>query len=162
MIIPLGSKAPVEDLETKLKRLINARKCMLFMKGNPDEPKCGFSKQFVAIMKDINASYGTFDILTDDEVRWHLKVSKVFSMNMLQVRQGLKTFSNWPTYPQLYIDGDLIGGLDIIKEMLEAGELKDIIPTKVTLEERLKTLVNKAPLMIFMKGDRKVYKDVKI
>ena len=76
VIIPLGSKAPVEDLETKLKRLINARKCMLFMKGNPDEPKCGFSKQFVAIMKDINASYGTFDILTDDEVRWHLKVSK--------------------------------------------------------------------------------------
>ena len=78
-------------------------------------------------------------------------------MSMFQVRQGLKTFSNWPTYPQLYIDGDLIGGLDIIKEMLEAGELKDIIPTKVTLEERLKTLVNKAPLMIFMKGDRKVY-----
>ena len=72
------------------------------------------------------------------------------------MRQGLKTFSNWPTYPQLYIDGDLIGGLDIIKEMLEAGELKDIIPTKVTLEERLKTLVNKAPLMIFMKGDPKV------
>ena len=59
---------PVEDLDTKLKRLINARKCMLFMKGNPEEPKCGFSKQTVAIMKDLNASYGTFDILTDDEV----------------------------------------------------------------------------------------------
>ena len=60
---------PVEDLETKLKRLISARKCMLFMKGNPEEPKCGFSKQTVAIMKDLNASYGTFDILSDDEVR---------------------------------------------------------------------------------------------
>ena len=74
----------------------------------------------------------------------------------MQVRQGLKTFSNWPTFPQLYIDGDLIGGLDIIKEMLEAGELRSMIPTKVTLEDRLKTLINKAPLMIFMKGDRTV------
>ena len=159
-LAPTNGK-PKEDLETKLKRLINARKCMLFMKGNPEEPKCGFSKQFVAIMKDINASYGTFDILTDDEVGEATLLLSDFR-NCLQVRQGLKTFSNWPTFPQLYIDGDLIGGLDIIKEMLEAGELKDIIPTKVTLEERLKTLVNKAPLMIFMKGDRKVYKDVKI
>ena len=67
--LPLASTGkPVEDLDTKLKRLISARKCMLFMKGNPEEPKCGFSKQTVAIMKDLNASYGTFDILTDDEV----------------------------------------------------------------------------------------------
>ena len=68
--LPLAPTAakPVEDLETKLKRLINARKCMLFMKGNPEEPKCGFSKQTVAIMKELNASYGTFDILSDDEV----------------------------------------------------------------------------------------------
>ena len=64
---------PVEDLETKLKRLINARKCMLFMKGNPEEPKCGFSKQTVAIMKELNASYGTFDILSDDEVTYWVK-----------------------------------------------------------------------------------------
>merc|ERR1719360_259712 len=106
------------------------------MKGHPDEPKCGFSKQFVAIMKELNAEYGTFDILTDDEVR-----------------QGLKTFSNWPTFPQLYIDGDLIGGLDIIKEMIEAGELQSMLPTKVKLEDRLKSIINKAPLVIFMKGD---------
>ena len=65
-LAPAGK--PEEDLDTKLKRLINARKCMLFMKGNPEEPKCGFSKQTVAIMKDLNASYGTFDILSDDEV----------------------------------------------------------------------------------------------
>ena len=105
--IPSGPAPPKEDLNTKLKRLINTRKCMLFMKGHPDEPKCGFSKQFVAIMKELNAEYGTFDMLTDDEVR-----------------QGLKTYSNWPTYPQLYIDGELIGGLDIIKEMVEAGALR--------------------------------------
>jgi len=127
---------PKEDLNTKLKRLINAHKCMLFMKGHPDEPKCGFSKQTVAIFKDLNAEYGTFDILTDDEVR-----------------QGLKTYSNWPTFPQLYIDGDLIGGLDIIKEMIEAGELQTMIPKKVQLEDKLKKLMNKAPVVVFMKGD---------
>merc|ERR1712096_309003 len=86
---------------------INAHKCMLFMKGHPDEPKCGFSKQTVAILQGLNAEYGTFDILTDDEVR-----------------QGLKTYSNWPTFPQLYIDGDLIGGLDIIKEILQETKLE--------------------------------------
>jgi len=135
--LPLGTiPAPKEDLETKLKRLINANKCMLFMKGHPAEPKCGFSRQTVAILNGLDAQYGTFDILTDEEVR-----------------QGLKTFSNWPTFPQLYIDGDLIGGLDIIKEMIEAGELQSIIPIKVKLEDRLKKLVSKAPVMVFMKGD---------
>ena len=67
--LPPAPVIPKEDLNTKLKRLINARKCVLFMKGNPDEPKCGFSKQTVAIFKDLNADYGTFDILTDDEVK---------------------------------------------------------------------------------------------
>jgi len=135
--LSLGSiPAPKEDLDSKLKRLINAHKCMLFMKGHPDEPKCGFSKQTVAILQGLNAEYGTFDILTDEEVR-----------------QGLKTYSNWPTYPQLYVEGDLIGGLDIIKEMVEAGELQTMIPTKVQLDDKLKKLVNKAPLMVFMKGD---------
>merc|ERR1719384_2861013 len=134
--IPPAAGPPKEDLNTKLKRLINMRKCMLFMKGNPEEPKCGFSKQFIAIMKDLNADYGTFDILEDDEVR-----------------QGLKTYSNWPTYPQLYIDGELIGGLDIVKEMIESGELQAMLPTKVKLEDRLKAIINKAPVVIFMKGD---------
>jgi len=129
-------EAPKEDLDSKLKRLIKAHKCMLFMKGHPDVPKCGFSKQTVAILAELKAEYGTFDILTDDEVR-----------------QGLKTFSNWPTYPQLYIDGEFVGGLDIIKEMVEAGELQSMIPKKTSLEDRLKQLVNRAPLLVFMKGD---------
>eukprot|EP00088_Acartia_fossae_P008815 TRINITY_DN14236_c0_g1_i3.p1 TRINITY_DN14236_c0_g1~~TRINITY_DN14236_c0_g1_i3.p1 ORF type:complete len:336 (-),score=81.01 TRINITY_DN14236_c0_g1_i3:336-1310(-) len=130
--------APKEDLETKLKRLIKAHKCMLFMKGNPKEPKCGFSKQTVGIFEDLNAEYGTFDILTDDEVR-----------------QGLKKFSNWPTYPQLYIDGELIGGLDIIKEMVESGDLQTMLPKKVDLETRLKELINLGEITIFMKGEPK-------
>jgi Grx4 family monothiol glutaredoxin len=130
--------APVqkEDLDTKLKRLISAHKCMLFMKGRPDEPKCGFSKQTIAILEDLKAEYGTFDILTDDEVR-----------------QGLKTFSNWPTYPQLYIDGELMGGLDIIKEMVESGDLQTMLPQKQSLDDRLKALINTGPVMVFMKGD---------
>lgn len=128
--------APKEDLDTRLKRLISAHKCMLFMKGKPEEPKCGFSKTTVGIFKDLEADYGTFDILNDDEVR-----------------QGLKSFSNWPTYPQLYIDGELIGGLDIIKEMVESGELQTMLPKKVSLDARLKSLTHQAPVMVFMKGN---------
>lgn len=124
-----------EDLDTKLKRLISAHKCMLFMKGRPEEPKCGFSKQTIAILDDLKVEYGTFDILTDDEVR-----------------QGLKTFSNWPTYPQLYIDAELMGGLDIIKEMVESGDLQTMLPKKLSLDDRLKALVNTGPVMVFMKG----------
>jgi len=134
--LPLAVVPPKkEDLETKLKRLISAHKCMLFMKGRPQEPKCGFSKQTIAILDDLKADYGTFDILTDDEVR-----------------QGLKTYSNWPTYPQLYIDGELMGGLDIIKEMVESGDLQTMIPKKLSLDDRLKSLINTGPLMVFMKG----------
>ena len=94
----------------------------------------------------------TFSLMTRSD--WNYKFNLI--IKTLQVRQGLKTFSNWPTYPQLYIDGELIGGLDIIKEMLEAGELQTMIPTKVTLEDRLKALTNRSPLIIFMKGDPKV------
>jgi len=135
-----GIKPPVvkEDLNTKLKRLIGAHKCMLFMKGHPKEPKCGFSKVTVGILEDLKAEYGTFDILSDDEVR-----------------QGLKTYSDWPTFPQLYIDSELIGGLDIIKEMVESGELESMLPKKVDLETRLKELTNLAPITIFMKGQPK-------
>jgi len=125
-----------EDLNTKLKRLINAHKCMLFMKGSPKEPKCGFSKVTIGILEDMKAQYGTFDILTDDEVR-----------------QGLKAYSDWPTFPQLYVDGELVGGLDIIKEMVESGEFESMIPKQVDLEARLKELINLGEITIFMKGD---------
>ncbi|KAJ8960613.1 hypothetical protein NQ318_013905 [Aromia moschata] len=78
---------------------------MLFMKGNRTTPRCGFSRQIIEILNNTGAKYETFDILTDEEVR-----------------QGLKTYSDWPTYPQLYVNGELIGGLDIVKEMVTAGE----------------------------------------
>lgn len=132
---PAPPPAGKEDLNTKLKRLINAHKCMLFMKGQPDEPKCGFSRTTVGILAGLEADYGTFDILTDDEVR-----------------QGLKEYSSWPTYPQLYIAGELVGGLDIIKEMVEAGDLQAMLPTKVSLDTRLGALTASEPVMVFMKG----------
>ena len=78
--------------------LTNKASVMLFMKGNKQEAKCGFSKQILEILNSTGVEYETFDILEDKEVR-----------------QGLKTFSNWPTYPQLYVRGDLVGGLDIVK-----------------------------------------------
>ncbi|KAM8806158.1 glutaredoxin-3 [Eudromia elegans] len=130
-----------EDLAVRLKKLINAAPCMLFMKGSPKEPRCGFSKQMVEILNKHGISFSSFDIFSDEEVR-----------------QGLKTYSNWPTYPQLYVAGELIGGLDIIKELEASGELDTVCPKACKLEDRLKTLINKAPVMLFMKGNKQVAK----
>merc|ERR1711907_582184 len=96
------------ELETRLKSLISESPVMLFMKGNPSEPKCGFSRTAVQLLNENDVTFGTFDILSDEDVR-----------------QGLKAFSNWPTYPQLYSNGELLGGLDILKELIEEGELQD-------------------------------------
>lgn len=132
-----AAESSATDLNQRLKKLINAAPCMLFMKGSPQEPRCGFSRQIVALMKEHNISFSSFDILSDEEVR-----------------QGLKTYSNWPTYPQLYVNGELVGGLDIVKELAESGELENTCPKAVTLEHRLKTLVNQSPVMLFMKGNK--------
>lgn len=125
------------DLNQRLKKLVNAAPCMLFMKGSPQEPRCGFSRQIVALLKEHSIQFSSFDILSDEEVR-----------------QGLKTYSNWPTYPQLYVNGELVGGLDIVKELAESGELENTCPKAVTLEHRLKSIINQAPVMLFMKGNK--------
>ncbi|NXA17838.1 GLRX3 protein, partial [Ibidorhyncha struthersii] len=130
-----------EDLNVRLKKLINAAPCMLFMKGSPKEPRCGFSKQMVEILNKHGISFSSFDIFSDEEVR-----------------QGLKTYSNWPTYPQLYVAGELIGGLDIVKELEASGELDTVCPKAQKLEDRLKNLISKAPVMLFMKGSKQVAK----
>lgn len=133
---PAAEPGPV-DLNQRLKKLINSAPCMLFMKGAPQEPRCGFSRQIVGILKEHNIQFGSFDILSDEEVR-----------------QGLKTYSNWPTYPQLYVNGELVGGLDIVKELVESGELENTCPKVVTLEHRLKSIINQRPVMLFMKGNK--------
>ena len=131
---PVHQETP-DELNARLKKIINLSPVMLFMKGDPAAPKCGFSRQTVEMFSNLNAKYGTFDILTDDAVR-----------------QGLKTYSNWPTYPQLYIKGELVGGLDILKELNEDGELKTMLTDAMPASPDFNALINKAPLMIFMNG----------
>jgi len=92
-------KEDKETLHNRLSSLVKAAPVMLFMKGTPSAPQCGFSRQLVALLRENSVKYGFFNILADDEVR-----------------QGLKEFADWPTFPQLWVDGDLIGGLDIVKE----------------------------------------------
>ncbi|SGZ48946.1 CIC11C00000001658 [Sungouiella intermedia] len=100
---PAVSEDPTpEELSERLKKLTTAAPVMLFMKGSPSSPQCGFSRQMVAILREHQVRFGFFDILKDDTVRL-----------------GLKTFSDWPTFPQLYMNGEFQGGLDIIKELLE-------------------------------------------
>lgn len=103
---PSSTGDAVQSLDDRLKALINKGKVMIFMKGDRNTPRCGFSKQLIAILNETSIAYETFDILTDEDVR-----------------QGLKTYSDWPTYPQVYVNGELIGGLDIIKELLSTNEL---------------------------------------
>jgi Grx4 family monothiol glutaredoxin len=100
-----------QDINVRLRDLTRKSKIVLFMKGSPDAPECGFSRQIVNILADLNVSdYFHFDILRDEEVR-----------------QGLKVFANWPTYPQLWCDGELVGGLDIVKEMVQDGSINDLL-----------------------------------
>lgn len=129
-----------ESLKSRLESIINSSPIMLFMKGTPEEPRCGFSKKTVEILKEEELEFSSFNILDDEEVR-----------------QGLKTYSNWSSYPQLYIKGELIGGSDIMIEMQKSGELKRVVAEKgampkESLENRLKRLVSSSTIMLFMKG----------
>lgn len=90
-------QATKDELFTRLGELVKAAPVMLFMKGTPSAPQCGFSRQTVGVLREKGIRYGFFNILADDEVR-----------------QGLKEFADWPTFPQLWVDGELIGGLDIV------------------------------------------------
>jgi monothiol glutaredoxin len=93
---------------------------VLFMKGTPQFPQCGFSGQVVQILDYLGVPYKGVNILDSDELR-----------------QGIKAYSNWPTIPQLYVKGEFVGGCDIIREMFQAGELQGVLKEKgVTLRER--------------------------
>ena len=94
----------------RIKQDIDGNNICLFMKGSPEAPQCGFSRQLVEILDDSSVPYDAFNILGDEEIR-----------------QGLKEYSDWPTYPQLYVNGDLVGGLDIVKELKDSNELEDVL-----------------------------------
>jgi Grx4 family monothiol glutaredoxin len=104
----MASAGGLETMEDKLRRLIDTAPVMLFMKGTPAEPRCGFSRSMVQLLRDESIEFSSFDILEDNEVR-----------------EKLKVYSNWPTYPQLYVKGSLVGGLDIVREMKEEGPLRE-------------------------------------
>ena len=97
-------------LKDRLDEMITSDKIFLFMKGNPTFPQCGFSNQVVQILKAFDIPFGSFDVLSDQDVR-----------------QGIKEFSDWPTIPQLYVDGDFVGGCDIVRESWESGELEQML-----------------------------------
>ena len=95
------------EIQERIRKVIEENSVMLFMKGSPDFPQCGFSGRVVQILDACGAEFGSADVLMDPELR-----------------EGIKAYSNWPTIPQLYIHGELIGGSDIVMEMHENGELK--------------------------------------
>ena len=98
---------PKQKFKNYLTSLVNRSPVMVFMKGDPAVPRCGFSRQLIELLKKHEIKYETFDILQDEDVR-----------------QGLKEYSDWPTYPQIYSKGEFVGGLDILKQLEEAGELE--------------------------------------
>lgn len=99
-----------DELKTRIEDLIQKNRVMLFMKGTRQFPACGFSNAVVQILKKEGVSFETFNILADPEIR-----------------QGLKEYSNWPTYPQLYVGGKFVGGCDIVTEMHQNGELSAVL-----------------------------------
>ncbi|KAJ6488969.1 glutaredoxin [Mycena sanguinolenta] len=101
-----------EELNARLRRLMTQSKVVLFMKGSPEEPRCGFSRKLSTLLREQGVQFSSFDILQDDDVR-----------------QGLKKLNDWPTFPQLIVNGDLVGGLDIVQEMVETGEFADVVAT---------------------------------
>jgi monothiol glutaredoxin len=97
-------------INDQIKDIINKNDVVLFMKGTPEMPQCGFSMTVCNILKELKVKFNGINVLADPEIR-----------------EGIKDFSNWPTVPQLYVKGEFIGGCDIAKEMYENGELKKIL-----------------------------------
>ena len=100
----------MSDANARIAEIVSANDVVLFMKGSPLFPQCGFSSKAVAILDHLGVAYGSVDVLQDQEVR-----------------QGIKAYSDWPTIPQLYVKGEFVGGSDIMMEMYESGELQQLI-----------------------------------
>jgi len=98
------------DVNQRIERLVGQSDIVLFMKGSALFPQCGFSSRAIAILDHLGVSYETVDVLQDQDVR-----------------DGIKAYSDWPTVPQLYVKGEFVGGSDIMMEMFESGELKQLV-----------------------------------
>ena len=101
------------DTQEKIKNIISSNEIVLFMKGKPDMPQCGFSMAVANVLKHLEVKFIGINVLEDEEIR-----------------NGIKVFSNWPTIPQLYIKGEFVGGCDIVREMFEKKELQSLFKDK--------------------------------
>lgn len=108
----------MSDIHEKIDQVVKSNPVVLFMKGTPDMPMCGFSGQVVFILDKIGLDYQGVNVLADQSVR-----------------EGIKSYSNWPTIPQLYVKGEFVGGCDIVREMYQSGELKQFLADKGVLTE---------------------------
>jgi monothiol glutaredoxin len=100
----------MSDPQSRIAEIVTSHDVVLFMKGTPLFPQCGFSSKAVAILDHLGVQYDSVDVLQD-----------------MEIRSGIKAFSDWPTIPQLYVKGEFVGGSDIMMEMFEAGELKQLM-----------------------------------
>ena len=100
----------MDEINKKIKSILDKNNIVLFMKGTPDAPECGFSMTVSNILKHLKVNFEGINVLESNELR-----------------QGIKDFTDWPTIPQLYVKGEFVGGCDIVKEMYEKGELKDLL-----------------------------------
>ncbi len=98
------------NMQDKIREQLGKDKIVLYMKGNPQVPQCGFSAKASQLLSSCGAKFASYDVLSDPELR-----------------QGLKDFSHWPTFPQLYIGGELVGGCDIMTELYQKGELQKLV-----------------------------------
>ncbi len=99
-----------QNIQSKIKELVTSNKVVLFMKGTPEFPQCGFSAKAVQCLQSVGAVVTAVDVLSDPDIR-----------------QGIKDFTNWPTIPQVFINGEFVGGCDIIAELFESGELEKMV-----------------------------------
>lgn len=102
-----------DDIQNRIRAIVDEHDVLLFMKGTPLFPQCGFSNRAVSILTHLDVPFESVDVLQDQEVR-----------------QGIKAFSDWPTIPQLYVKGEFVGGSDIMMEMYESGELAQLLDEK--------------------------------
>jgi monothiol glutaredoxin len=102
-----------QDIFQKIQQQIDDNRIVLYMKGTPSLPQCGFSQVTSEILKRLGVEFQTYDVLQDPALR-----------------EGIKQFSNWPTIPQLYVDGEFVGGCDIVRAMYESGELQSLVTAK--------------------------------
>ncbi len=107
-----------ETIQQRIDEAVKNNDVVLFMKGTPTFPQCGFSAVAVQILQHLGVPFKAFDVLPDPELR-----------------QGIKDYANWPTIPQLYVKGEFVGGCDIMREMFESGELADLLRDKGVLAE---------------------------